>query len=83
MLCSLACCLHRSFHAAYLAFFSATFAVFAVPSLVSPLRDDLGLTDQNLTDGVIASVAGTVAARLVMGTGEAVAGRGTVPAPSA
>lgn len=36
---------------------------------VTTIRDDLNLTDAAITNGAIAGLAGTVAARLVMGTG--------------
>lgn len=57
----------RAFHLTWLAFFSVFFAWFAIAPLMPVVRSDLGLTQEQIANTVIASVAGTVLMRLVIG----------------
>ncbi|MFW6174569.1 MAG: MFS transporter [Chloroflexota bacterium] len=57
----------RTFHMAWLAFFLAFFGWFGVAPLMAVARDDLGLTKTEVGNTVIASVAATIVARLVIG----------------
>jgi NNP family nitrate/nitrite transporter-like MFS transporter len=57
----------RAFHMAWLAFFVSFFAWFGIAPLMAVIRDDLGLTKGQVANTVIASVAGTIVARLVAG----------------
>jgi NNP family nitrate/nitrite transporter-like MFS transporter len=57
----------RTFHMAWLAFFLAFFGWFGVAPLMAVIRDDLNLTKAQVGNTVIASVAATIVARLVIG----------------
>ena len=57
----------RAFHVTWLAFFLAFFGWFGVAPLMIAVRDDLGLTRAQVGNTIIASVAVTVVARLVIG----------------
>jgi NNP family nitrate/nitrite transporter-like MFS transporter len=57
----------RTFHMAWMAFFLAFFGWFGIAPMMALVRDDLALTKSQIGDTVIASVAGTVIARLVIG----------------
>jgi NNP family nitrate/nitrite transporter-like MFS transporter len=57
----------RGFHLAWSAFFVCFFAWFAIAPLMTVVRDDLGLTREQVRWGVVASVAATVLARLIVG----------------
>jgi len=57
----------RAFHAAWVAFFLCFFSWFSVAPLMGAVRADLGLTKQQIGNTIIASVAVTVLARLVVG----------------
>src|SRR5512140_2350030 len=57
----------RAFHASWLAFFLCFFAWFGVAPLMSVVRDELLLTEAQIGNIIIASVAVTIAARLVIG----------------
>jgi NNP family nitrate/nitrite transporter-like MFS transporter len=57
----------RAFHVTWLAFFLAFFGWFGIAPLMAVVRDDLGLTKAQVGNTVIASVAATIAARLVIG----------------
>ncbi len=57
----------RAFHMTWMAFFVAFFGWFSIAPLMAAIRDDLGLTKSQVGTTVIASVAGTILARLVFG----------------
>ena len=57
----------RTFHMTWFAFFLAFFGWFGVAPLMALVRDDLGLTRGQIGNTIIASVAITVVARLVIG----------------
>jgi len=58
----------RAFHASWFGFFSTFFSTFAAAPLAKFIKSDLKLTKDDLYLGNITSVAGTILARLVMGT---------------
>ena len=57
----------RTFHLTWLAFFLAFFGWFGIAPLMAIVRDDLNLTKTQIGNTVIASVAITIIARLVIG----------------
>ena len=57
----------RTFHTTWFAFFLAFFGWFGIAPLMAVVRDDLGLTKAQIGNTVIASVAITIVARLVIG----------------
>ena len=57
----------RAFHCSWWGFFVAFFIWFAISPLLSEIRDDLDLTDQQIWTSSIASVAGTIFMRIVLG----------------
>ncbi|HMJ15233.1 MAG TPA: MFS transporter [Polyangiaceae bacterium] len=57
----------RAFHMAWLAFFLCFCGWFAVAPLMAIIREDLSLSKQQIGNTIIASVAGTVFARLLIG----------------
>lgn len=57
----------RAFHVTWLAFFLCFFAWFGIAPLMSVVRDELGLTKAQIGNTIIASVAITVLARLLVG----------------
>ena len=57
----------RAFHMTWLAFFSVFFAWFGIAPLMPIVRDDLGLTNAQIGNTAIASVAVTVLVRLLIG----------------
>lgn len=57
----------RAFHMSWLAFFASFLAWFAVAPLMPVIRDDLGLTKEQVGNSVIASVAITIFVRLLVG----------------
>ena len=57
----------RAFHMSWFAFFLAFFGWFGIAPLMVIVRDDLGLTKTQIGNTVIASVAITIVARLVIG----------------
>ncbi len=57
----------RAFHMTWLAFFLCFFAWFGVAPLMPVIRDELALTKSQIMAAMIASVAITVVARLVIG----------------
>mgnify|MGYP002779454380 CR=1 FL=1 len=57
----------RAFHMAWLAFFSVFFAWFGIAPLMPVIREDLGLTQAQIGNTMIASVAATVLARVLIG----------------
>jgi NNP family nitrate/nitrite transporter-like MFS transporter len=57
----------RAFHLSWFAFFLCFFGWFGVAPLMAAVRDDLGLTREQVGNTVIASVLVTIFARLVIG----------------
>ena len=57
----------RAFHLSWMAFFSCFFAWFGIAPLMKVVRDDLSLTKEQVGWCIIASVAATILARLVIG----------------
>ncbi len=57
----------RAFHTSWIAFFLCFFAWFAIAPLMPLVRDELGLTQKQVADTIIASVAITIVARIVVG----------------
>jgi MFS transporter, NNP family, nitrate/nitrite transporter len=57
----------RTFHMTWFAFFLAFFGWFGIAPLVVLVRDDLGLTRSQIGNTIIASVAITILARLLIG----------------
>ena len=57
----------RAFHMTWLAFFMCFFGWFGIAPLMPVIRDEFGLTNAQVMDSVIASVAITVIARLLVG----------------
>ena len=57
----------RAFHMSWFAFFLCFFAWFGIAPLMVIVRDELGLTKTQIGNTIIASVAVTIVARLVIG----------------
>jgi len=57
----------RTFHLTWMAFFVSFFAWFAIAPLMPVIRQDLGLTKEQIGNCIIASVSITILVRLVMG----------------
>ena len=57
----------RAFHMTWFAFFLAFFGWFGIAPLMALVRDDLGLTKAQIGNTIIASVAMTIVARLLIG----------------
>ena len=57
----------RSFHLTWFAFFIAFFGWFGIAPLMPVVRDDLGLSQAQIGNTIIASVAITIVARLLIG----------------
>lgn len=57
----------RAFHLSWMAFFVCFFAWFAVAPLMPVIRDDLGLTRDQVANINIAAVCVTLFARLLIG----------------
>lgn len=57
----------RAFHMAWFAFFLCFFAWFGIAPLMGVIREELGLTKQQIGNTIIASVAITIVARLFIG----------------
>ena len=57
----------RTFHLTWFAFFLAFFGWFGIAPMMALVRDDLGLTKTQIGNTIIASVAITIVARLVIG----------------
>jgi len=66
-LCSLAKPHMMAFHCSWWGFFVAFFIWFAISPLLSEIRDDLELSDEDIWSSSIASVAGTIFMRVVLG----------------
>ena len=57
----------RTFHMTWFAFFLAFFGWFGIAPLMALVRDDLGLAKPQIDNTIIASVAVTIVARLIIG----------------
>ena len=57
----------RAFHIMWMSFFTSFVSTFAAAPLGAYVRDDLGMTKSTLANAGIASVSGTIAARVFMG----------------
>mmetsp|Transcript_30135 Transcript_30135/g.73228 ORF Transcript_30135/g.73228 Transcript_30135/m.73228 type:complete len:487 (+) Transcript_30135:288-1748(+) len=57
----------RAFHCSWLGFFIAFFIWFAIAPLLGEIRDDLGLTKQEVWTSSIAGVGGTIFMRFILG----------------
>jgi NNP family nitrate/nitrite transporter-like MFS transporter len=57
----------RAFHMTWFAFFLCFFGWFGIAPLMAVVRDDLGLTRQQIGNTIIASVAITILFRLIVG----------------
>ncbi len=57
----------RTFHLAWMAFFSVFFAWFGIAPLMPVVREDLGLSQEQVGNTIIGSVAATVLVRLLIG----------------
>jgi NNP family nitrate/nitrite transporter-like MFS transporter len=57
----------QAFHMTWLAFFSVFFAWFAIAPLMPVVRADLALSQEQIGNTIIASVAGTVLMRVLIG----------------
>ncbi|MCB0365780.1 MAG: NarK family nitrate/nitrite MFS transporter [Bdellovibrionaceae bacterium] len=57
----------RAFHVTWFAFFLCFFAWFGIAPLMAVVREELGLTKQQIGNTIIASVAITIIARLIIG----------------
>mmetsp|Transcript_25176 Transcript_25176/g.58971 ORF Transcript_25176/g.58971 Transcript_25176/m.58971 type:complete len:483 (+) Transcript_25176:319-1767(+) len=57
----------RAFHCSWWGFFIAFFIWFAIAPLLSEIRDDLGLTKQQVWTSSIVGVAGTIFMRFILG----------------
>lgn len=57
----------RAFHMSWLAFFTVFFAWFGIAPLMPVVREDLGLTKEQIGNTIIASVAVTVLVRMLIG----------------
>ncbi len=57
----------RAFHMSWFAFFLCFFAWFGIAPLMAVVRDELSLTKEQIGNTIIASVAITIVARLIIG----------------
>lgn len=57
----------RAFHVTWFAFFLCFFAWFGIAPLMPVIREELGLTKEQIGNTIIASVAATILARLLIG----------------
>jgi NNP family nitrate/nitrite transporter-like MFS transporter len=66
-LCSFARPHMRAFHCSWWCFFIAFFIWFAIAPLLSEIRDDIGITKQDVWTSSIVGVGGTILMRFIMG----------------
>lgn len=66
-LCSIARPHMRAFHCSWMGFFIAFFIWFAIAPLLSEIKEDLGLTKQEIWTSSIVGVAGTILMRFILG----------------
>lgn len=57
----------RAFHMSWMAFFAVFFAWFGIAPLMPVVREDLGLTQVQIGNAIVASVAATVLVRIFIG----------------
>lgn len=57
----------RAFHCSWWSFFVAFFIWFSISPLLSEIREDLGLTKQEIWNSSIAGVGGTILMRFILG----------------
>ena len=59
---------HMSFHMSWLGFFISFVSTFAAAPMVPVIREDLNMTKPDLGNAALASITGTIIARVLMGT---------------